>query len=603
MATFVLGEMPRVTCEVTSWKSSHQLGGSWESDDGWMAGDDSHTATVPHGGVRLVVWSPLFHWQGREEVGQRIDIPGSLDRAKVEAEVRTVVKDAAKRWNLGAEGNAHATRLIDHIMTFVPEFRNVCGMILVDEDEWRINQLITGIPHGFTVVVTNVELDYDLRRHYTPTRVVRVVEPGYAGKYGIPGKLAEGEVVVYWPEGQADTIDPNVLAEQIRETVGSGFGSEAADWYRFAAPETKETAEKILTRIGQIQAWERIYRVQEAQAFLTELEGLRPELIRLQARAQAGEILVNVDWGRRRQGGAGNCDGWVVRPDGTHRDPDKVGDERHTRRIFWRIVEADELALLWQGGYTGEVAKLPVGGCTKEQLDAVTAIEQELGLNPNAFGLNAEAEDKQAKLVTAIVTACGNSGMIASAHRLEISYHAVTSGNGQMLESGFVRGDLKSLRQKLDQAGTTLAEIQGRFGRLAKAMNVAGGCLQFIVFNKYGRENLAIRWLPAFEAMIFGALSTSDILIRVPYISDEVLRSATGFLTDETSFLYEVDLASLIDPAKGFKYVVNGFDGAKEPAQVLEAFRGDTGTLFVLAYGKPGRKMKLCIRWRDSKPA
>ncbi|MBI1908274.1 hypothetical protein HYS28_02565 [Candidatus Uhrbacteria bacterium] len=99
-------------------------------------------------------------------------------------------------------------------------------------------------------------------------------------------------------------------------------------------------------------------------------------------------------------GATGNADYWVVRPDGTLRDPDEVSyRKRYTSEgdKQWRLVGADELAITWSKAYTAAphefaVAKLPVGGCTTEQLATVSRLEREIsGRFQGATGISGTA--------------------------------------------------------------------------------------------------------------------------------------------------------------------------------------------------------------------
>ncbi len=77
---------------------------------------------------------------------------------------------------------------------------------------------------------------------------------------------------------------------------------------------------------------------------------------------------------------------WVVRPDGTQRDPDTISYRKRYSEEGdkqWRQVEPDELAISWFKAYTAAdndfvVNKAPVGGCTIAQLETVHRLEAEI---------------------------------------------------------------------------------------------------------------------------------------------------------------------------------------------------------------------------------
>jgi hypothetical protein len=85
-------------------------------------------------------------------------------------------------------------------------------------------------------------------------------------------------------------------------------------------------------------------------------------------------------------GATGNCQYWVIQQDGTQREPDRIeyrGRYTAEGEKFWRLVGPEEMALTWSKAYTAAphefaVAKLPVSGCTAEQLRAVSRIELEI---------------------------------------------------------------------------------------------------------------------------------------------------------------------------------------------------------------------------------
>lgn len=99
-----------------------------------------------------------------------------------------------------------------------------------------------------------------------------------------------------------------------------------------------------------------------------------------------GETLVNFGGHYRVMGATGQAQYWVIRPDGSEREPDEVScRKRYTSEgtKLWLVVEEDELAISWFKGTTASahncvVDKLPVKGCTSKQLETVACIEEEL---------------------------------------------------------------------------------------------------------------------------------------------------------------------------------------------------------------------------------
>lgn len=100
---------------------------------------------------------------------------------------------------------------------------------------------------------------------------------------------------------------------------------------------------------------------------------------------------INIEIFHRVGASTGCGDGWVVRPDGSLREPDEIaGDSRPGRRnrsgqglYKWRQVLPGELVLKWGKRYTAaehefEVVYSPEEGLTEEQLERVAEIQQGL---------------------------------------------------------------------------------------------------------------------------------------------------------------------------------------------------------------------------------
>jgi hypothetical protein len=124
-----------------------------------------------------------------------------------------------------------------------------------------------------------------------------------------------------------------------------------------------------------------------AKQTLAGLAKAEPEVMELEKRQNSGEVLVDFG-GWVRTGGRTNCaQYWVICPDGSEREPDHR-DYNHPRglqggHVAWRLVEPDELAILWRKDFTSSphefmVGHRPVNGCTQAQLDTVERLEREI---------------------------------------------------------------------------------------------------------------------------------------------------------------------------------------------------------------------------------
>lgn len=103
----------------------------------------------------------------------------------------------------------------------------------------------------------------------------------------------------------------------------------------------------------------------------------------LKGAEERGEILRDfVAYGHTR-GVAGEGKGWVIRPDGSLREPEFDGEEDRTSVKKWHLVRSDEVALGWSKGSSSSphyftVHKMPLNGCTASQLATIGSLEDQL---------------------------------------------------------------------------------------------------------------------------------------------------------------------------------------------------------------------------------
>lgn len=241
---------------------------------------------------------------------------------------------------------------------------------------------------------------------------------------------------------------------------------------------------------GSLTSW-----VEKAQKVLAEYAAAEEALRTMEGRKTRGEILVDFGGHFRRMGAAGHEDYWVIQPDGSLRSPDNIEyRKRYTSEgdKSWRLVEAVELALAWYGGIACEVKKLPVGGCTFEQLVAVKKIEvEDLGIPENSFGLDAAKSAEYAQKLATIKKACARSRVLRKVP--ELDFLTVTGVDGQYVEAEFVRGSIHNLANWAEEFNTPIAN---RSGQVVDAQSTEDGVVEFIVYEKYGTTNLNIRWRP-----------------------------------------------------------------------------------------------------------
>ena len=103
------------------------------------------------------------------------------------------------------------------------------------------------------------------------------------------------------------------------------------------------------------------------------------------AKAEAVKKMPKFGGHFRVMGSSGNSQYWVIRQDGTQREPDEVSyRKRYTSEgeKYWRLVE-NELAISWSKSCTAaahelKVDQLPVGGLSPGQLATVAILEKEI---------------------------------------------------------------------------------------------------------------------------------------------------------------------------------------------------------------------------------
>ncbi len=125
--------------------------------------------------------------------------------------------------------------------------------------------------------------------------------------------------------------------------------------------------------------------IERAKAVIEKWQTAEAELKALEARQSSGDMLVDFSAWHRRGGATNVGDGWVIRPDGTCREPDQsdVPRHKHDGTYTWRLVGPEELAIVWSKAFTAAdhkftIAKRPKGGCTAEQLATVERLEREI---------------------------------------------------------------------------------------------------------------------------------------------------------------------------------------------------------------------------------
>ncbi|MFZ2664167.1 MAG: hypothetical protein WAX66_02290 [Patescibacteria group bacterium] len=165
-------------------------------------------------------------------------------------------------------------------------------------------------------------------------------------------------------------------------------------WFSVADEISKGKIEEIAQESGldimpSTEGWPNLESwVRDAKKTLARFQDIESNLKVLKEKQDRGELLVHFEVWHRRGGKTNQGDGWVIEPDGHLREKDSDDVPRHKSdgHYYWEKVSEKELALrMFNGLY--EVVKMPVEGCTPDQINAVRSIEEELGIESGSFGV------------------------------------------------------------------------------------------------------------------------------------------------------------------------------------------------------------------------
>lgn len=242
--------------------------------------------------------------------------------------------------------------------------------------------------------------------------------------------------------------------------------------------------------------------VEKAKAVVEKWQAAEPEIVTLQQRQNSGEVLVDFGGHFRRMGSTGNRDFWVIRSDGSLRDPDEVSYRKQYTsegEKQWRLVQADELALVYHKANTAdnhhcEVAKLPVCGPSKAQRQRVFEIEVELGVMPGAFGLDPEIADKARVRLEAVKQAydCLPSDLQHAKGWQEWSFQDIAGQSGVHLRDDY--DGKEAFASRVNHAASFGEQCANRDAQAIHAALCADGMLELLAYKKHGRWQLNMRW-------------------------------------------------------------------------------------------------------------
>ena len=231
------------------------------------------------------------------------------------------------------------------------------------------------------------------------------------------------------------------------------------------------------------------------------LEKIDDRTAHLQAKIDNGEILVGFEVWHRRGGMNRNGDGWVICPDGSLRehDSDDVRRYKSDGNYRWNYVNKNELALKWScetmrdvaGSSEFIVAKMPVGGLTNAQCEAVRRIElEDIGTTENSFGLDPEAAERQAKLVAEVAEAFPVCPVCKEPLGFdEDSYRGLTGEFGiHICQDDRRISRLVNWNKPFDR------ETESRDAQVVISKRVSDGVIEALAYEKWGGWNVNLRW-------------------------------------------------------------------------------------------------------------
>ncbi|NCU44154.1 hypothetical protein EOM71_00555 [Candidatus Falkowbacteria bacterium] len=192
-------------------------------------------------------------------------------------------------------------------------------------------------------------------------------------------------------EGE-EAIKRCLLREEAENLYGQLMAITKQSFFRLAEASLRNNVEElaqpqnfdVMPTAGwydSLTAW-----VEKARRIFGEITVVEEGLKALEQRQNSGEVIVYFGGHFRTMGATHNAQYWVIRADGTEREPDEVNyRKRYTfeGEKSWRLVGPEELAISWFKAYTAAdhefiVNKVPQGGCTLEQLMTVKRLEAEI---------------------------------------------------------------------------------------------------------------------------------------------------------------------------------------------------------------------------------
>jgi len=263
-----------------------------------------------------------------------------------------------------------------------------------------------------------------------------------------------------------------------------------------SAFELKKKFADLRSQINSFRYDGDLDQYEELKNIFVELEKRLSELVSKTEESLSGnEILLDFKVWHRRSGQTNLGDGWVIMPDGQLREPDEIDIPRHKSDGYyiWRTVGRNELALKWEkhnSSHAGDflVLKKPLDGLSPEQLEMAKEIEEDLGAEElGGFGLNEKLEINKQKLIVEIKqTVKKVKRQSLDLSDLDMPFFALASQSGIDVTSR-----LSNFGLLID--GPFNDYCNDRDAQLVYSQRLSRGVLEFLVYEKYGQYNVAMR--------------------------------------------------------------------------------------------------------------
>lgn len=257
-------------------------------------------------------------------------------------------------------------------------------------------------------------------------------------------------------------------------------------WYREEV-EANRAREEATVSLHNLQANAKATAEAEAKKAREQAEADAKAAAEAKALAEAealGLPACVVIW-RRMRGVSNRGNGWVIRPDGTEREPDSNPGQGN---LVWNQILPGELVLRYHRVDRYDIAHCEVlyrpDQVTPAQLAVVKQIEEDMGASENAFGL----DDKLGQLIERRIAAIGEAmATLPEALRpgADWDYQVLISANGIHVGDG---GSWTNHAEPFDE------HCEGREAQVVYAVPAADGELVALTYYKWGGLNTNLLW-------------------------------------------------------------------------------------------------------------